>query len=310
MSAAKKIIAFVIVSFLLYGAAVFLLSRFGPGTYPLIYGLSDGLNLKGGNSYQKFREFDKSRHYAVIVIGSSHAYRGYDPRIFENNGFEMFNLGSSSQTPYNSFHIIDELLSERNCGLLLFDVFHVALQMDGLESTSDLVANTRSDMLALNMALGHRDPRTLNMFSVRMVSRDLDPFYKDSAYVGSGFSENRNAAGQEVEYPEDGGFKLVDRQREFLHRSIALCRERGIELVLVDHPLPKEMRGRRLAESNAWIKRVAKEHGVPFIDLSKAPGFSSEGDFYDHTHLNQGGVDSFNELLIRELLDLYILEKD
>jgi len=302
MSVARKIITFLLLSAVLYIGSVFLLARISLGTYPVIYGLSDGLNLKGGNSFQKFQELDPHAKWDVIVVGSSHAYRGYDPRIFGTEGFNMFNLGSSSQTPYNSYHLIQELVDSNNCGLLVMDVFHVAFQMDGLESSSDLIANVESDQLAFKLAAGHQDPRALNMFTVRMLTGDQDAFYTDSAYIGRGFSENWNRADLDTEYPEDGAFTPQTRQAVYFLKTLELCKSKGVDVVLVDHPLPQQMRGTRLNEANAWIAEQAELQGIPFIDFSRAKGFSSRVHYYDHTHLNQIGVVRFNEMLIRELM--------
>lgn len=297
----KKIVLFPLIVFVLYALSVALLNRVSLGTYPLIYGLSDGLNMKGGNSYQKFMDFDTSVYHDFVVLGSSHAYRGYDPRIFEEQGAKMFNLGSSSQTPYNSFFLVQDLLRKENCGTVILDVFHVALQMDGLESTSDLVANLKNDGSAFEMALGHRDPRALNMFANRMLSKDQSAQYVDTSYIGNGFSENRALAPKGVSYPSDGAFKPVDNQLEYLQKMVAICKRKNISLILVDHPLPEPMRGERLFSATQWIKRFADSQELPFLDFSGDSDYDAQFHFYDHTHLNQNGVHKFNNDLIREM---------
>lgn len=46
---------------------------------PMVHGTSKALKWKGGNSFQKFQEHDPDSSYQVVFLGSSHAYRGYDP---------------------------------------------------------------------------------------------------------------------------------------------------------------------------------------------------------------------------------------
>ncbi len=301
MSPVKKAILFGVLSISMYVFAVFALSRVSLGTYPLIYSLCDGLNLKGGNSYQKFQEFDRNTHYDVVVMGSSHAYRGYDPRLFEREGLSAFNLGSSSQTPFNSYFLVEEYITQANCGLLLLDVFNVALEMDALESSADLIQNVSSNPAATRMAFSMKDPRALNMYALRMLAPNLGAYYKDTAYVGGGFSENRNVAPASTTFRSDTSWNMNEVQWTYLERIVALCEERDIPIVLVDHPSPQQTHTRRLVNSTKVITQFAEVRGIPFLDFSISPELDSRKYFYDHTHLNQQGVDDFNELLIEQL---------
>ena len=307
MRVLQKIILFCAISLGMYVLAVFSLSRLSIGTYPLIYSLCDGLNLKGGNSYQKFKEFDRDQEYDVVILGSSHAYRGYDPRIFKAEGYNAFNLGSSSQTPFNSYFLIEEYLTKENCDLLLLDVFNVALEMDALESSSDLIQNITSDHVAAGMAFSMKDPRALNMYALRVLSADIPPYYQDTTYVGRGFSENRNSAPSDVTYRNDLEWNKSKVQWTYLNRIIKLCKERGIRVVLVDHPSPVETHNARLTNSASVISNFSVEEGVVFLDFSMSLGLDGQEHFYDHTHLNQRGVEKFNLKLIAQLKEKGLL---
>jgi hypothetical protein len=271
------------------------------GTYPLIYGLSDGLNLKGGNSYQKFREFDKDRFHDVVVVGSSHAYRGYDPRIFAEFGYTAFNMGSSSQTPFNSFFLVDYYLNPSNTGLLLLDVFSVASEMEPLESCADLIQNLPDEEPAFRMAMASKDPRAWNMYSLRLLSRECPPYYKDSAYVGSGYSQNERTAPEGLVYKGDVPLDLNTIQEKYLRKLVRSCVDTDLPIVLVDHPVPTRMMGPRQQEMHALVIRISKDYGVPFINLNHISGVDDRKHFYDHTHLNQDGVRLFNTVLIDSL---------
>lgn len=301
MGPIRKIVSFLLVTVALYIGLVFLLSRVSLGTYPLIYGLSDGLNLKGGNSHQKFEEFDSNEKYDVVVLGSSHAYRGYDPTIFAAEGYKAFNLGSSSQTPFNSYFLIDEYVTKDNCGLLLLDVFNVALEMEALESSSDLIQNISSDGAAGAMAFAMRDPRALNMFTLRMLNKDVGPYYTDTAYIASGFSENRTMAPDSTEYGTACCWNPNVVQVKYLKRIIQLCEKRGVSLLLVNHPAPEEQRGEGLRSVNRFLQNLSEDQGVVYLDFSSLSGMDSRMHFYDHTHLNQNGVEKFNRELISHL---------
>ena len=48
--------------------------------------------------YLRKIDADTTINIDVLVLGSSHAYRGFDPRIFKKAGIKLFNFGSSGQT--------------------------------------------------------------------------------------------------------------------------------------------------------------------------------------------------------------------
>ena len=277
------------------------------GPYPVIHQVTDGINLKGGNTYRKFREFDPARHYDAVFIGSSHAYRGYDPAQFAEAGYATFNLGTSAQTPLNSFYIVEDLLTSDNTGLLVVDVYRGAFELDGLESTADLVQNTVSNRAAIGLALAMRDARTLNMLAVRGFTAGRPPYYLDSTYVGSGFSVHTDSVSGDPDYAAMHRNPVRGKQVHYLERLLVLCNERGIPVVLVDHPAPQETRGPWHAEWQREVRRIAEEHGVPFVDMAYSVAVDSRAHFHDHTHLNAAGVALFNAALIARLQEMDIL---
>src|SRR5262245_26702081 len=86
----------------LYLAGMWLLTHVRLFGRPAIYRTGDYYKWHGGQSVPQWQEFDQKEHYDVLVLGSSHAYRGYDPEHFAKRGLRMFNLGSTAQTPMNS----------------------------------------------------------------------------------------------------------------------------------------------------------------------------------------------------------------
>jgi hypothetical protein len=52
-----------------------------------------------GHMFTRNKELNSLDSIDILVIGSSHVYRGFDPRFFSKKGIRLFNLGSSAQTP-------------------------------------------------------------------------------------------------------------------------------------------------------------------------------------------------------------------
>lgn len=274
------------------------------GSAPAIFRISETLRLKGGNSWRKFREFDASQRYAVIFMGSSHAYRGYDPGLFAARGHTAFNLGSSAQSPLNSYHLLRYHLTPANTGLLVLDVYELAMEIDGLESASDLIANMVSDRAAMDMAMALRDPRAVNMLTLRIMRANEPPdIAPDSTYLPGGTTLRPDSVKGDVRYDRGKPMRIHPRQRHFLRKILAHCQRTGIPVVLVNHPYPSAADRAKHDAFNAFLREEADPFGVPYIDMAFDHGLPihDRHHFYDHNHLNRAGVEIFNAALIERL---------
>ena len=90
-----------------------------------------GVAHRGESSLVRFRELQTVSDVDIIFIGSSHCYRGFDPRIFERLGLKTFNMGSTSQTPLNSYYLIRDKLDQLKPKLVIIELYPVILAGDG-----------------------------------------------------------------------------------------------------------------------------------------------------------------------------------
>jgi len=301
----KKIIkngfVFLAILIVVYFAVMFLLVKIKIGQTALIYRVSDGINWKGGNTYQKFIDFDINHKYDVIVVGSSHAYRGYDPRIFIKNGSDLYNLGTSSQSVFNSYFISKNYITSSNCKLAILEMYDGALSSDAIEPTSDLVQNISSNKAAFEMVMAIKDPRAFNMFTVRLMTKGDAPMYYDSAYVFNGYSEKKDSVKVVDENWRKSKFEINEMQVSYLRKTISYFKEKNITILLVSHPAPIELNNGNHEKVAAQIETICKDFNVEYIDYSYTHNLKLKVDFYDAHHLNQSGVLKFNEMLILDL---------
>ena len=52
-------------------------------------------------SFPTFQEVRRHEDVDIVFVGSSHAYRSFDPRFFAREGLTTFNIGTRAQTPLN-----------------------------------------------------------------------------------------------------------------------------------------------------------------------------------------------------------------
>ncbi len=301
----KKIIIkgllFMVVVAAVYIAIMFLLVKVTIGGKPVVFRACDAVSWKGGNSYQKFIDFDTKKKYDILVLGSSHAYRGYDPRAFKNNNIDLFNLGTSGQTPLSSYFISKNYINANSCKLVLLDIYDGALSGDGVESTSDLIQNIGSTKAAVEMGLALEDPRAINMLTVRMLIKNASPMYVDSAYVYNGYSEKRDSVKIVDKKWYDFTAKINTKQVRYLIKLISYFKENNIQVIMLTHPAPKEMNRENHKKFAEVVNFIATEYAVEYWDYEFKHNLDSKNDFFDGHHLNQSGVEKYNKMLIDSL---------
>src|SRR5690606_4167572 len=72
-----------------------------------------------GHLNTRVKEISKFQDVDILVLGSSHAYRGFDNRVFEKQGLKLFNLGSSSQSPMQTNILLNQYVDELNPKLVV-----------------------------------------------------------------------------------------------------------------------------------------------------------------------------------------------
>lgn len=269
---------------------------------PLLYTATGHVQPPGGQAWHMLHEFKGADNYDLIVIGSSHAYRGYDPRIFDAAGYHMYNLGSSNQSIMNTYVLVDNLIPEGWKGKLILDIYEETFQNESIESTANLIANSPSSAMAKQIAFTHFDVRVLNMLSARMMTK-AESTYEDYGYITKGYCNRTDTVSSDFIFPKEKEFKASDKALKYFRKLIHLLNKRGIEYVLVNCPSPKVNKQAHDAFIHEAITETFRKHKVKpaFYDFAVDNSLLSNRHFYDETHMNQAGVNLFNALLIEKL---------
>lgn len=306
----KQASAFLVLLVVVYVAAMAVMAHLPFQGKPLIFRTGDYYNWPGGDTWQRFREYDPEVRQDAVIIGSSHAYRGYDPFVFRDRGYKVFNLGSSAQTPLNTYPLIEHFLDSTNCPLLILDVYEGVFTNVGLESTADLTQNQPSDAAALDMAWAIRDLRGLNMMALRMLTRRDKPYYTSDYYEGLGFCAIPDSVNWEAPPPPDKGIELSSTQRHYFESCIRLCRERGIRLVVASHYARRNRKGPAHTVLTSYMDSILAGTGIPYLDYTNTPGVDELHWFADDSHLNTTGARIFTAQLVDSLENLGILNSE
>lgn len=299
MRSIKNIVFYLIISLLTYVFVMFLLVRITWNDMPLVYSMSKNLNWKGGHTYRNFQEFDPNQKYDIIFLGSSRAYKGYNPELFE--GMNTWNLGTSNQNIEGSYIILKHYLDSSNCKRLLLDLWFESFMGDGKESTSNLISNLNDDQAALDMALRQKEVASINNWLIRAFSKSYSSFYEEKNYKSKGFVTDT------LEFSEDGivgfngriahYFKPDRKYRNILKDIVALAKERGIEISFCISPTSLSYEKFIHEQFLSYINRIVEDNGIELWDCSQVIE-DKRRFFMDDAHLNEEGVKIFNQHVI------------
>lgn len=261
-----------------------------------------------GHMNTRLKEAETIRNIDVLFLGSSHAYRGFDPRLFQQAGYRSFNLGSSSQSHIQTQQLLHQYLEQLSPDLVIYEVFPGTLQVDGVESSLDVLANGEIDRYALSMVLNVNHVKTYNAFILHSMYTllGIDDNYQEDitinedTYITGGFVEKELRFNEEVRDLKTR-WKINPKQLQSLKENIAFIRGKGIEVLLVMAPINKTNYARyaNRSEVDSIYNLLAAGQ---YINYNKRDlELSDSIHFYDTHHLNQNGVEAFNKELIQEL---------
>jgi len=280
----------------------------------LLYGLLIPENLLNANLTSKrttagmlARRLEEANSYGavdVLVIGSSHAYRGFDPRHFEAAGLRMFNLGSSAQTPTQSKVLLRKLLPQLQPKLVVFEMFPLSFSLDGIESSLDLISNGVRSADLLRTTLNQNNLKVYNTFAfhslvdfmaIEIGTRKNDPL---DVYVSGGFV-GRTLQTNSPKSKEKENWVIDPFQQEEFEECIQLIQKAGCKLLLIYAPVNKSFYN-SYTNQDQIVRNLTK--GYTYFDFNTLVQVDDSLDFYDAHHLNQRGVDKFNSILLPMVL--------
>lgn len=270
-----------------------------------------GIAPRGGNTVFRFRDVETFEDVDILFIGSSHCYRGFDPRFFEQHRLSVFNLGSTSQSPLNSFYLLRRYLDDLRPEVLVVETYWEVMAFDGTESTLDLAANTAPSGELYAMTLATRNARAINgvlsnllNFRQQPIDQVVPELPSVDEYIHGGFVETTRVEFHDPRRLEPHDVDVNSVQTRYLARIIEMALSRGIEPVLVTAPV-SETYFRAVANYDHWrslVEELAASFDVRYIDFNDDPELTATSLFYDLDHLNQKGVRLFNGKLYRQLM--------
>jgi len=262
-----------------------------------------------GHLFTRLKEADTARPVDILVIGSSHAYRGVDPRIFATHGIRLFNLGSSAQTPIQTEVLLKRYFDRLKPKVVVVEVFPGVFCLDGVESGVDLISNSgvRPDLLPMTLRLNNLI--TYNSLSYNWCRKILigdrfrEPVCKNGeCYIEGGFVQRSDLEFFRGRRHVDSLYWTFRGEQQRAHqRTMAFLHKRRCPVVLVQAPVAQALF--RSYRNNRVVDDFFRSSGFPYYNFNYSGMGANNHLFYDQDHLNMDGVAQFNGMLLKILTD-------
>jgi hypothetical protein len=261
-----------------------------------------------GFTCERMKEAESPVHKDVLFLGSSRAYRGFDPRVFRESNISSFNLGSSNQTPMQTLLVLHRYLKDHRPKLVVFEVNPDIFSNDGVESAVDLISHIRPNWDVFRMALNLNH---LKVYNTLIFHNILDlflakdecpkPMYDNEKYIQGGYVEM--VSDTYKPFGKSGPYNCnpTVAQFEAFTGIIKRLKEDEIPLLLVQSPIQRQTyeKCHNNDEFSTHMRRYCR-----YIDFNTLVEFDQQIDFTDAQHLSQKGVIKFNSLLLQEINQL------
>ena len=266
-------------------------------------------NLKGtigkdDYTLLKYREMQEMKNLDVLFVGSSHAYRTFDSRIWRDRGYHVYNMGTSSQTHIHTGLLLHEFLLRSTPKLVIYEVYPDIFANEGIESNSIFLAYGMCKDAMTRVALKSRNIKSINELihaKYRSLVRPdkVLPIVVDTTveiYRSNGYIERKDGAYHNVKEHKRG--KMKTRQLDAFYDNLNYLESQGIPFLLVNTPVTSIESGRFL-DQGKYEKIMSSFDN--YKDFSQLDSLIDSLHFYDYHHLNQKGVELFNPYFINWL---------
>lgn len=263
--------------------------------------------VEGSMISQYYRE---SGGHDVIFIGDCEVYANYSPmELYRTHGITSYIRGTSQQLIWQSYYVLKETLRYETPRAVVLNVNAMRygepvkeafnrLTIDQMRWSAEKIGMIRASMTEEETFASYVFPilRYHSRFD-ELTKEDFEYLFKvkDNTYNGYLVNKNINPAGTLPAKRPLADYRFADVCYEYLDRITKLCKEKGVELILVKapslYPYWYEQYDEQMAE-------YARENGLAYYNFTACIediGLDFQMDTYDAgLHLNHTGAEKLS----------------
>ena len=305
---AIKLFLFFIFSLIVYSSLIIIWGVYGPENFKD----NSGIVNDYGYLNKRISDANVTKNIDILFLGPSTTYRSYDPRIFKEAGYNIFNFGSSAQTPKQTNILIHNYLDKFNPKLIVYDVYPAVLEGDGIEPSLDLIINGLGVVDTYGLVLNDLNIKIFNalifksFMEIFSIPSPRKGDVKNDLYIKGGFVENNTTfTNNKPMILSKSNWAMKKNQLEFLDKNIDFINEKEIPLLLVRVPVNADQYFSK--SNNESVDSLFRAKG-DFKNFQNSIKLSDSLDFKDVHHLNKNGAIKFDLHFIDYLKKNYKLD--
>jgi hypothetical protein len=263
----------------------------------------------------------------AVIMGSSHAYVGIDPKALR---CRAFNLANTSQSLYYDSRLLAKYLeSMPRLRLAIITISYFSLEFHLTDSPEEWRSHFYYYYYGINDETNSWPPLDLRNYSLmalyginvtRVISsqgfrislaREVDEngWYKSRNDVQT-LEESQAHARRNMDFHH--GFmkpKYIPENLLALESMIRQLQARHVSVVFLTTPVFRTyaelMSPEKYQVTQAEIERLCRSHGVEYFNYTFDRRFTIE-DFQNPDHLNLGGAEKFSRIVRDEIVSRYV----
>ncbi len=295
-----KTVSFLVIFCILFSGVTYVLRHKGEAEIPL-----------------PFYEEEKDS-LDVVFIGSSHSMCSVLPmELYEDKGIASYVFASSAQVTAQSFYQLQAALERQMPKLIVLDVSGVIYdtKIGSEEFTHVQIDNMEFSRVKYQAIFDLFEPAdrleyifNIIRFHTRWKEVEKKDFLPITSYTkGAVISTVVKEQILKEPVPPEEKEALPEISEKYLRKSIELCQEQGIEVLLYNAPACDSV---EFARQYNMVADIADEYGVQYINfmyLTDEIGIDPTTDFRDEAHCNVYGAQKVTKYLGDYLTERYDL---
>ena len=268
--------------------------------------------------------YDETTSHDVVMVGDCEVYENFSPvALWRDYGITSYIRGSAQQLIWQSYYLLEDTLRYEKPKVVVYNVQSLVhnepqreeynrMTLDGMRWSGSKVKSILASMTEEEQFLDYVFPVLRYHERITDLEKsDLTYYFHPRKITHNGYYMRVDQYPFEEplaeEEPED--YTFGDNAMEYLERMTALCRENGIQLVLIKAPSLSPV---WYDEYDEQVRAYADENDllyINYLDLAEELGIDYGTDTYDGgLHMNLYGAETLSAHLGSVLRDVCGLE--
>lgn len=264
---------------------------------------------------------EKNKDFDVIFVGDCEVYENFSPvTLWEMYGIHSYIRGSAEQYVWQSYYLLEDTLRYHTPKVVIFNIqamqfnesqneAYNRMTLEGMEWSMSKVNAIFASMTEKEQFLDYVFPILRYHTRWSELTRDDVQYLLDSKpvshngyYMRVDVKPAKNVPGGKIL----ADYSFGDKAWDYLSRMAQLCRDNGIQLILIKAP---SLYPYWYPEWERQIETFAQEQNLPyinFLELTEDIGIDYSTDTYDAgLHMNLSGAEKLSTYLGQVLQTQY-----